>query len=75
MPPRNALQMSILLAQGSEFAFVILAMSSIQSGVGKEHSSILIIAVATSMALTPIIVNIERKFAKKNKLIKTGMKA
>lgn len=61
---RNALQMSVLLAQGSEFAFVILAMPAIQSGMGQEYSSILIIAVAASMALTPVLVNLERKFAK-----------
>ncbi len=64
MPVRNALQMSMLLAQGSEFAFVILAMASMQSGLGQEYSSILIIAVAASMALAPILVNLERKFAK-----------
>jgi len=65
IPARSALQMSILLAQGSEFAFVILAMPAIQTGMGQEYSSILIIAVAASMALTPVLVNIERKFAKR----------
>lgn len=65
MPARSALQMSVLLAQGSEFAFVILAMPAIQKGMGQEYSSILIIAVAASMALTPVLVNVERKFAKR----------
>lgn len=65
IPSRNALQMSVLLAQGSEFAFVILAMPAIQSGMGKEYSSILIIAIAVSMALTPVLVGIERKFARR----------
>jgi len=60
---RNALQMSVLLSQGSEFAFVILAMPAIQAGMGHEYSSILIIAVAASMALTPVLVSLERKFA------------
>ncbi|MEE9444841.1 MAG: cation:proton antiporter [Cocleimonas sp.] len=65
MPKRNALQMSIMLAQGSEFAFVILAMPTVQRSMGSEYSAILIIAVAASMALTPILVKIERNFAKK----------
>lgn len=65
MSSRNAFQMSVLLAQGSEFAFVILAMPAIQTNLGHEYSAILIIAVATSMALTPVLVNIERKYAKR----------
>jgi len=65
MTSRNAIQMSIMLAQGSEFAFVILAMPTIQSSLGQEYSAVLIIAVATSMALTPILVKIERSRAKR----------
>jgi len=61
---RSALQMGILLSQGSEFAFVILAIPSIQGALGAEYSSILIIAVAGSMALTPILVNVTQKLAR-----------
>ncbi len=61
---RSALQMSILLSQGSEFAFVVLAFPSIQGTLGAEYSSVLIIAVAGSMALTPILVNITQKLAR-----------
>ncbi|MCK5905713.1 MAG: cation:proton antiporter, partial [Gammaproteobacteria bacterium] len=62
---RRALQMGILLSQGSEFAFVILAIPSIQGALGIEHSSILIIAVAASMALTPILVTMVQKLVRK----------
>ncbi len=62
---RSALQMGILLSQGSEFAFVIFAIPSIQAALGAEYSSILIIAVAASMAMTPILVNAAQKVARK----------
>lgn len=62
---KNAIQMSIMLAQGSEFAFVILAMPNIQQSLGQEYSAILIIAIATSMAFTPVLVKVERIFAKR----------
>ena len=60
-PARNAMQMGVLLSQGSEFAFVIFAIPSIQNELGQLYSAILIIAVAMSMALTPILVGIARK--------------
>ncbi len=61
---RSALQMGVLLSQGSEFAFVIFAIPSIRTELGQEYSSILIISVATSMALTPVLVHMSRKLAK-----------
>jgi len=62
---RSALQMGVLLSQGSEFAFVIFAMAPVQAALGAEYSSILIIAVAASMALTPVLVNASRRLAAK----------
>lgn len=62
---RSALQMGVLLSQGSEFAFVIFAMASIKSELGTQYSAILIIAVAVSMALTPILVGLARKMAER----------
>jgi CPA2 family monovalent cation:H+ antiporter-2 len=63
---RSALQMGILLSQGSEFAFVIFAIPSVQTALGTEYSSTLIIGVAASMALTPILVNIAQKLARQS---------
>ena len=62
---RSALQMGVLLSQGSEFAFVIFAIPPVQEALGVKYSSILIIAVAVSMALTPILVNMGHKLARK----------
>lgn len=62
--PFNALQMGVLLAQGSEFAFVIFAMPAVMTELGSEFSSILITAVAASMALTPIMVIIMQKIVR-----------
>ena len=61
MDARSAVQMGVLLSQGSEFAFVIFAMPSVRSALGAEHTSVLIIAVAASMALTPILVGAARR--------------
>ena len=63
MDARSAVQMGVLLSQGSEFAFVIFAMPSMRSALGTEHTSVLIIAVAASMALTPILVGAARRLA------------
>ena len=63
MDARSAVQMGVLLSQGSEFAFVIFAMPSVRSALGTEHTSVLIIAVAASMALTPVLVGAARRLA------------
>lgn len=64
-PARSALQMGILLSQGSEFAFVIFAIPAVKQVLGTEYAAILIISVAASMALTPILVLLGRKLARK----------
>ncbi|HIO92028.1 MAG TPA: potassium transporter KefB [Leucothrix mucor] len=63
MPKSNAFSMGILLAQGSEFAFVIFAMPALQNALGSEKASILIIAVAGSMVLTPVAVALGKKIS------------
>jgi len=62
-PPNSAFSMSVLLAQGSEFAFVIFAMPALQSALGDEKASILISAVAGSMMLTPLAVALGKKIS------------
>jgi monovalent cation:proton antiporter-2 (CPA2) family protein len=52
---RLAIQLGFLLSQGSEFAFVILAMPAIQTALGVEPSAILLTAIAASLALTPVL--------------------
>jgi len=60
----TAFSMAVLLAQGSEFAFVIFAMPALQTALGSEKASILISAVAGSMVLTPVAVMLGKKISK-----------
>lgn len=50
---QSAFQIAVLLAQGSEFAFVIFGMPAMREALGQEDSAILITSIAISMALTP----------------------
>ncbi len=54
-PTHHALQFSFLLAQGSEFAFVILSMAAVSAGLGAALTQNLITAVAMSMLITPFL--------------------
>ncbi len=65
-PATRAFSMGVLLAQGSEFAFVIFAMPALQTALGSEKASILISAVAGSMVLTPLAVALGKKILEYN---------
>ncbi|MBC7781406.1 MAG: cation:proton antiporter [Proteobacteria bacterium] len=56
-------QLGFLLAQGSEFAFVILSLPSIRAVVGEPVSAVLIAAVALSLAATPTLAEAGRQIA------------
>jgi CPA2 family monovalent cation:H+ antiporter-2 len=64
-PLRIAIQLGFLLSQGSEFAFVILGIASLQKVLGAGTAAILITAVAASMALTPSLTNFGYWLAKR----------
>ncbi len=51
----GAVQLGFLLAQGSEFVFVIIAMPTVREALGEGTVGILIIGVAASLALTPSV--------------------
>jgi voltage-gated potassium channel Kch len=53
---------SLSLAQGGEFAFVLIAFSSQNSVLAEDISGILLIVVALSMAMTPLLLLINEKF-------------
>jgi CPA2 family monovalent cation:H+ antiporter-2 len=55
-------QLGFLLAQGSEFAFVIFSLPTVRSLMGR-HSSILISAVALTLAATPSLAEAGRRIA------------
>ena len=56
-------QLSFLLAQGSELAFLILSLASVRALVGVEESAVLIAAVALSLAATPTLAEAGRSLA------------
>jgi len=52
-PVRSAIQLGLLLSQGSEFGFVIIGMPALQQALGQEWSAILVSTIAASMMVTP----------------------
>ncbi|MFO1153947.1 MAG: cation:proton antiporter [Rhodospirillales bacterium] len=54
MPRRRAIALAGLLAQGSEFAFVLLALGSERSLISLETKQLVTVAVGVSMMLMPI---------------------
>jgi CPA2 family monovalent cation:H+ antiporter-2 len=56
-------QLGFLLSQGSEFAFVILSLPAVRTLVGESRASVLVAAVALSMAATPNLAEFGRSLA------------
>jgi CPA2 family monovalent cation:H+ antiporter-2 len=56
-------QLGFLLSQGSEFAFVILALPAVQAMVGRDRASIMTAVVALTIALTPNVAELGRRLA------------
>ena len=61
-------QLGFLLAQGSEFAFVILSLPQVRALVGGDGTAVLIASVASSMALTPPLAMLGRVLAGRMRL-------
>ena len=59
----GSLQLGFLLAQGSEFAFVVLSLPVIRDLVGPARVSVVAAAVALSLAATPNVAAAGRAFA------------
>ncbi|WP_165440718.1 cation:proton antiporter domain-containing protein [Rubripirellula amarantea] len=60
----GSMQLGFLLAQGSEFVFVIVSMPSIRSAFGEETVSVVFIGVALSLALTPTVAELGNRLAR-----------
>jgi len=61
VPRGRALWLGGFLSQGSEFAFVLLALAAHQGLIVAEHAQLLTVAVGVSMAVTPIGALIARR--------------
>jgi CPA2 family monovalent cation:H+ antiporter-2 len=59
----GSVQLGFLLAQGSEFAFVILSLGPVREGLGDHAVGALIAAVAASLAATPTLAEAGRALA------------
>ena len=59
----GSIQLGFLLGQGSEFALVLFALPALAGLVEPRLISILVTAIAISLAVTPIVSNIGRKLA------------
>lgn len=60
----GSLQLSFLLAQGSEFVFVIIAMPAVREALGETAVGILITGTAASLALTPTLAALGNRLAR-----------
>lgn len=59
----GSIQLGVLLAGGSEFAFVVLAMPGVRATVGDATVAQLIAAVALTLAVTPTLAYVGRDVA------------
>jgi monovalent cation:H+ antiporter-2, CPA2 family len=59
---RLSAELGALLAQGSEFAFVLLALATTSDLIAAPVAQILAVAVAVTMAATPVVANLARGF-------------
>jgi CPA2 family monovalent cation:H+ antiporter-2 len=60
----GAAQLGLLLAQGSEFVFVIIAMPVVRSALGEGPVGVVITGVAASLALTPTMASLGNRVAR-----------
>ena len=69
----GSIQLGSMLAQGSEFVFVILSIPVVRSALGEQTVGILFTGVAISLALTPMIAELGSRLARrvKNRSLKS----
>jgi CPA2 family monovalent cation:H+ antiporter-2 len=59
----GSVQLGFLLAQGSEFTFVVLSLPAVRALIGEARVSIVVAAVALSLAVTPNLATVGRVLA------------
>lgn len=60
----GSVQLGFLLAQGSEFLFVIVAMPAVRAALGEGAVGVVITGVAASLALTPTLADLGNRLAR-----------
>jgi Kef-type K+ transport system membrane component KefB len=59
----GSMQLGFLIAQASEFAFVILSLPTVRVLLGEKTTSVLIASVALTLAATPTVADVGRRIA------------
>jgi monovalent cation:proton antiporter-2 (CPA2) family protein len=67
----TALSLGIVISQGGEFAFVILAQADLFNIVDKALVDMLVVVVAVSMALTPLMVALHEYWLRRQSMEET----
>ena len=60
----GSVQLGFLLAQGSEFAFVIVALPALRAALGESAVGVIVTGVAVSLALTPTLAGLGNRLAR-----------
>jgi monovalent cation:proton antiporter-2 (CPA2) family protein len=60
-PPRRSLSLALILAQGGEFAFVLLAHAVDEHVLPEPLASLLVAVTALSMAATPLLILLDQR--------------
>jgi monovalent cation:proton antiporter-2 (CPA2) family protein len=60
----GSVQLGFLLAQGSEFAFVIVAMPAVRAALGERALGVIVMGIAASLALTPTLAALGHSLAR-----------
>ena len=60
----GSVQLGFLLAQGSEFAFVIVAMPVVRAALGERAVGVIVTGIAASLALTPTLAALGHSLAR-----------
>jgi CPA2 family monovalent cation:H+ antiporter-2 len=60
----GSVQLGFLLAQGSEFAFVIVAMPAVRAALGERAVGVVVTGIAASLALTPTLAALGHSLAR-----------
>jgi CPA2 family monovalent cation:H+ antiporter-2 len=60
----GSVQLGFLLAQGSEFAFVIVALPAVRAALGEGAVGVIVTGIAVSLALTPSLAALGHRLAR-----------
>jgi monovalent cation:proton antiporter-2 (CPA2) family protein len=66
LPARGARRLALALAQGGEFAFVLVAAALAARVLGRAEGDLLNVAVTLSMALTPLLLIVDELLARRS---------